>query len=107
MLGMQRRKRGRKKAAAGVWQENYEQQAFHAGQNGRCSFAAVLSRAWDSTRRENLPRSKCSWIVIVRSVLQHLAFLCAFSLTMWVDWQSLLIRAQTRRARDGAKTKPS
>jgi len=38
---MQRRKRGWKKAAAEVWQENYEQQAFHAGQNGRCMFAAV------------------------------------------------------------------
>jgi len=36
---MRRRKRGQEKAAAKVWQENYGQQAFHAGQNGRCKFA--------------------------------------------------------------------
>jgi hypothetical protein len=41
MLGMRRRKHGREKAEAKMWQENYEQQAFHAEQNGRCAFAAI------------------------------------------------------------------
>jgi hypothetical protein len=38
---MRRRKHGQEKAAAKVWQENEEQQVFHAGQNSRCALAAA------------------------------------------------------------------